>query len=120
MTTYEDLVDALLPHGVMPLVVPQLKTITIGGAVTGLGIERTPQNLARSQAFRFGGEILACCEIVPTHQNVGVAAPAGGAGNYVVFRNLTSASFTLTATPGTGSPTRAPVNGLQIVAPTGS
>jgi hypothetical protein len=47
-------------------------------------------------------------------------APAGGAGTYVVFRNLTSASFTLTATPGTGNPTRAPVNGLQIVAPTGS
>ena len=41
MTTYEDLVAALLPHGVMPLVVPQLKTITIGGAVAGLGIEST-------------------------------------------------------------------------------
>src|SRR4051794_36016637 len=27
MTTYEDLVDATLPHGLMPLVVPQLKTI---------------------------------------------------------------------------------------------
>ena len=39
MTTYEDLIDALLPHGWMPLVVPQLKTITIGGAVSGLGIE---------------------------------------------------------------------------------
>ena len=25
----------------MPLVVPQLKTITLGGAVTGLGIEST-------------------------------------------------------------------------------
>ena len=41
MTTYEDLVDATLPHGLMPLVVPQLKTITIGGAVTGLGVEST-------------------------------------------------------------------------------
>src|SRR5690606_24311962 len=30
MTTYEDLVDATLPHGLMPLVVPQLKTITLG------------------------------------------------------------------------------------------
>ena len=39
MTTYEQLVDALLPHGMMPLVVPELKTITLGGAVTGLGIE---------------------------------------------------------------------------------
>ena len=39
MTTYEHLVDATLPLGVMPLVVPELKTITLGGAVTGLGIE---------------------------------------------------------------------------------
>jgi FAD/FMN-containing dehydrogenase len=41
MTTYEDLCDATLPHGLIPLVVPQLKTITLGGAVTGLGIEST-------------------------------------------------------------------------------
>ncbi|MCK0112593.1 FAD-binding oxidoreductase [Ornithinimicrobium sp. F0845] len=41
LTTYEQLVDELLPHGQMPLVVPQLKTITLGGAVTGLGIEST-------------------------------------------------------------------------------
>ncbi|CAL9335403.1 hypothetical protein SUDANB95_00156 [Actinosynnema sp. ALI-1.44] len=46
MTTYEDLVDATLPHGLMPLVVPQLKTITLGGAVAGLGIE--------SSSFRNG------------------------------------------------------------------
>lgn len=46
MTTYEHLVDATLPHGLMPLVVPQLKTITLGGAVTGLGIE--------SSSFREG------------------------------------------------------------------
>ena len=46
MTTYEDLVDAVLPYGLMPLVVPQLKTITLGGAVTGLGIE--------SSSFRNG------------------------------------------------------------------
>ena len=46
MTTYEHLVDATLAHGLMPLVVPQLKTITLGGAVTGLGIE--------SSSFRNG------------------------------------------------------------------
>ena len=39
MTTYEHLVDATLPLGLMPLCVPQLRTITLGGAVTGLGIE---------------------------------------------------------------------------------
>lgn len=39
MTTYEHLVEATLPYGLSPLCVPQLKTITLGGAVTGLGIE---------------------------------------------------------------------------------
>ena len=41
MCTYEDLVAATLPLGVIPLVVPQLRTITLGGAVSGLGIEAT-------------------------------------------------------------------------------
>jgi FAD/FMN-containing dehydrogenase len=41
MTTYETLAAATLARGVMPLVIPQLKTITLGGAVTGLGIEST-------------------------------------------------------------------------------
>jgi FAD/FMN-containing dehydrogenase len=45
MTTYEALVDATLPYGLMPYVVPQLKTITLGGAVTGLGIESTSYRL---------------------------------------------------------------------------
>jgi FAD/FMN-containing dehydrogenase len=39
MCTYADLVVATLVHGLTPLVVPQLKTITLGGAVSGLGIE---------------------------------------------------------------------------------
>ena len=46
MTTYEDFVAATLPHGLLPAVVPQLKTITAGGAVSGLGIE--------SSSFKFG------------------------------------------------------------------
>jgi hypothetical protein len=49
-------------------------------------------------------------------------APEAGAGDYVVFRNLSGTSFTLWATPPvvpSGS-TRAPVNGLQIVFPSGS
>ncbi|WP_228266645.1 FAD-binding oxidoreductase [Ornithinimicrobium ciconiae] len=41
LTTYEQLVDELFVHGQMPRVVPQLRTITLGGAVTGLGIEST-------------------------------------------------------------------------------
>jgi FAD/FMN-containing dehydrogenase len=40
-TTYEALVRATLERAVMPAVVPQLKTITVGGAVAGVGIEAT-------------------------------------------------------------------------------
>ncbi len=46
MCTYERLVATTLAQGLMPLVVPQLKTITVGGAVSGLGIE--------SSSFRNG------------------------------------------------------------------
>ncbi|QDL37307.1 FAD-binding oxidoreductase [Rhodoferax sediminis] len=41
MITYEDLVAWTLPRGCMPAVVPQLKTITVGGACAGVGIEAT-------------------------------------------------------------------------------
>ncbi len=41
MCTFENLVAATLPHGLAPFVVPQLKTITVGGAATGGGIEST-------------------------------------------------------------------------------
>jgi FAD/FMN-containing dehydrogenase len=46
MTTYEALTDATLARGIMPAVVPQLKTITIGGATAGVGIE--------ASSFRYG------------------------------------------------------------------
>ena len=39
MIPYETLTAACLAQGVMPAVVPQLKTITLGGAVAGVGIE---------------------------------------------------------------------------------
>ncbi|WP_439422979.1 FAD-binding oxidoreductase [Saccharothrix sp. HUAS TT10] len=69
MTTYEDLVDATLPHGLMPLVVPQLKTITLGGAVAGLGIE--------SSSFRNGlpHESVRELEIMTGDGEVVVAGP---------------------------------------------
>ena len=68
MTTYEDLVAATLEHGLMPLVVPQLRTITLGGAVTGLGIE--------SSSFRNG---------LP-HESVEEIEILTGAGDTVVAR----------------------------------
>jgi FAD/FMN-containing dehydrogenase len=67
MTTYEDLVDVTLPSGQMPLVVPQLKTITLGGAVTGLGIESssfrngTPhESVAEMDVLTGDGQVITC------------------------------------------------------------
>ncbi|MEZ0578974.1 FAD-binding oxidoreductase [Nocardioides sp. MH1] len=65
MCTYEDLVDATLPHGLMPKVVPQLRTITLGGAVTGLGIESTSfrnglphESVLEMDVFTGAGEVV--------------------------------------------------------------
>ncbi|MBU1178001.1 FAD-binding oxidoreductase [Patescibacteria group bacterium] len=46
MTTYEALVKETLRQGLLPTVVPELKSITIGGAVSGVGIE--------SSSFKYG------------------------------------------------------------------
>ncbi len=41
MTTYAELVRGCLQQDVMPAVVPELQSITLGGAATGVGIEST-------------------------------------------------------------------------------
>jgi FAD/FMN-containing dehydrogenase len=71
MTTYEDLAAATLRHGLVPLVVPQLKTITLGGAVSGLGIE--------SASLRNGlpHESVQAMEILTGDGRVVTATPAG-------------------------------------------
>ena len=65
MCTYEALVDVTLQHGLMPLVVPQLRTITLGGAVTGLGIESTSfrnglphESVLEMDVFTGAGEVV--------------------------------------------------------------
>ncbi len=47
-------VDRTLPMGLVPIVVPELKTITIGGAVAGCSIE--------SMSFQYGGFHDTCLE----------------------------------------------------------
>lgn len=39
LTTFEQIVDFTLPHGLVPLITPELKHITVGGATVGIGIE---------------------------------------------------------------------------------
>ena len=65
MCTYENLVDATLPHGLIPYVVPQLRTITLGGAVTGMGIESTSfrnglphESVVEMDVFTGAGEVV--------------------------------------------------------------
>ncbi len=69
MTTYEELVHETLKYNCMPTVVPQLKTITIGGAVTGVGIE--------SSSFKFGlvHETILEMEILLPDGSIVIATP---------------------------------------------
>jgi len=67
LVTYEALVDATLPHGVMPAVVPELKTITLGGAAAGVGIEASSfrhglvhETLLELDVLSGTGEVLTC------------------------------------------------------------
>jgi FAD/FMN-containing dehydrogenase len=87
MTTYERLLDATLPHGLMPLVVPQLKTITLGGAVAGLGIE--------SSSFRNGlaHESVLEVEVLTGDGRVVVARPDNG--NHALFHGFPNSYGTL-------------------------
>ncbi len=67
MATYEALVDACLARGVMPAVVPQLKTITLGGAVAGVGIEASShrhglahETVRELEVLTGGGRVVTC------------------------------------------------------------
>src|SRR3989338_2768525 len=46
MVTYEKFVNETLKRGLLPAVVPELKGITVGGAISGTGLE--------SSSFRYG------------------------------------------------------------------
>ena len=69
MTPYDVLVDATLKQHVMPAVVPQLKSITIGGAAAGVGIE--------ASSFKFGlvHDTLLEIEVLTGKGEVVVARP---------------------------------------------
>src|SRR4029079_18154217 len=67
MTTFVDLADATLAAGTMPRVVPQLKSITLGGAVAGVGIEATSfryglvhETIAAMEVLTGDGDIVTC------------------------------------------------------------
>jgi len=81
MTTYEELADETLRFGLLPTVVPQLKTITIGGAVSGLGIE--------SSSFKYGlvHETVEEMEILLGDGSTVVCSPSQNADLFYGFPN---------------------------------
>jgi FAD/FMN-containing dehydrogenase len=81
MITYEALVEETLRYGLLPAVVPQLKTITIGGAVSGLGIE--------SSSFRFGlvHETVEAMEILTGNGGIVACSPCRNPDLFFGFPN---------------------------------
>jgi FAD/FMN-containing dehydrogenase len=84
---FEDLVEATLRYGLVPIVVPELKTITIGGAVSGCSIE--------SMSFRYGGFHDTCLEyeVITAHGDVLTCTPDNQ--NSLVFQMIHGSFGTL-------------------------
>lgn len=79
--TYETIVDATLPHGLLPTVTPELKHITLGGATVGIGIESTcfrhgfvHDGLRQAEVLLPGGDIVIC-EAEGPHADLFAALP---------------------------------------------
>ncbi len=85
--TFVDLVAATLVHGLVPIVVPELKEITIGGAVAGCSIE--------SMSFVHGGFHDTCLEyeVVASTGDVLICTPDND--NALVFQMVHGAFGTL-------------------------
>ena len=67
LATYETIVAHCLPQGWLPLVTPELRHITIGGATVGIGIESTGfrhgfvhDGLLEADVLLPGGEVVTC------------------------------------------------------------
>lgn len=94
--TFETLVRATLPHGLAPAVVPELRGITLGGAVAGCSVE--------SMSFRYGGFHDSCLEyeVVGGDGTVHVLSPTESPdlfhhvhGSYGTLGILTKLTFRL-------------------------
>jgi FAD/FMN-containing dehydrogenase len=67
LATFERIADVTLRHGLMPPVTPELKHITIGGAMCGIGIESTcfrhgfvHDGLLEADVLLSDGRVLSC------------------------------------------------------------
>jgi FAD/FMN-containing dehydrogenase len=78
--TFAKVVAATIRHGLVPMVVPEFRTITIGGAVAGCSIE--------SMSYRFGGFHDTCLEyeVVTARGDVLICTPDNE--NRLVFQMM--------------------------------
>jgi FAD/FMN-containing dehydrogenase len=85
--TFEKMVNATIKHGLVPVVVPELKTITIGGAVAGCSIE--------SMSYKFGGFHDNCLEyeVVTAKGDVLICTPDNE--NHLLFQMVNGTFGTL-------------------------
>jgi FAD/FMN-containing dehydrogenase len=67
MTTYETFVSETLKLGLRPTVIPEFKTITVGGAATGIGLESSSfkygfvhETIQEIEVLLASGQILTC------------------------------------------------------------
>ena len=67
LATFETIVSTSLQHGFLPLVAPELKHITVGGATVGIGIESTcfrhgfvHDGLLEADVLLPGGTVVTC------------------------------------------------------------
>jgi hypothetical protein len=86
----------------------------------------SPANM-RSYQYAIGNTAITVIQatgppIPPAAPYSYMVAPDMGMGTHIIFRGVTGASFALTVKPvgGTTTSPRAPVNGFQIVSPSGS
>lgn len=75
-----------------------------------------PAPITRSASYTIGAERETVTQPpLSEFSGVFVEANNGEMGNYVVFRGVAGAAFTLRVAPVSGTGLRAPINGLQIV-----
>lgn len=67
LTTFHDLSKETLEYGLLPLVVPELRNITIGGAISGLGVESSSfknglvhESVIECDVLTGSGRIITC------------------------------------------------------------
>lgn len=118
MNGYLDPTASNLPATVMVTSLPS-NIVSAGYDVYVYSAGDIPSASSRTYNYAIGSTTVVITQMGPSTSAFPgfILAPASG-GNVAVFRNLRTSSFTLTAT--TGSGTRAPVCGIQIVSPTGS